>query len=95
MEKGLDKKFGGLHRYHKIPKEVDILVTHNPAWGVLNVDTPLAELGDDYNPGPWGGCTELRFILEGKRHVKRVGAHFHGHLHEDRGVLVLPKPRGS
>lgn len=70
--------FIGTH-WDKIPKNTDILLTHGPAYGVLD------QTADRYNgPGESVGCELLRKKIEEIRPV----LHVCGHIHEDRGVIV-------
>uniref|UniRef100_A0A7S1SFF1 Calcineurin-like phosphoesterase domain-containing protein n=1 Tax=Alexandrium catenella TaxID=2925 RepID=A0A7S1SFF1_ALECA len=60
------------HMYGDIPAGIDILMTHEPAWGFF--DASWAE--------HWGSSKELR------AHIERAKpkAHLFGHVHEQRGV---------
>lgn len=70
--------FIGPH-WDKIPKNTDILITHGPAFGVLD------KTADRFNsPGQHVGCELLKKKIEEIRPV----LHISGHIHEDRGVQV-------
>jgi len=68
------------NRYGDIPSDVDVLMTHEPAWGFF--DASWSE--------HWGSSKELRAAIE------RAGpkAHLFGHVHEQRGVW-LRSPGGG
>lgn len=61
--------------YGQIPENVDILVSHGPALGILD----MTERGEQV------GCP---FLLNELRRIK-PRLHIFGHIHEDRGVLEL------
>lgn len=61
------------HKWAKIPKDVDILMTHGPPLGIL----------DKNKQGIYCGCEKL---LERLKVVKPI-LHCFGHIHEDYGVL--------
>jgi Icc-related predicted phosphoesterase len=58
-----------------IPKDIDILVTHGPAWGYL----------DRNSKGENCGCEILAQYLEEGKIKPRL--HVFGHIHESRGVI--------
>lgn len=62
--------------WEKIPSEIDVLITHTPPHGIL-------DLVDDVNVG----CEELKEEL--KRICPKV--HVFGHIHESYGVLKTSK----
>ena len=64
-------------KWAKIPDDLDVLITHGPPWGILDVVTS----------GEHAGCEMLRERLDGMKHPPRL--HAMGHLHEARGSLVL------
>mgnify|MGYP001588210461 CR=1 FL=1 len=64
------------HDWDKIPKKTDILITHGPAGGILDLTTN----------GDRAGCGLLRQKIE---EIKPV-LHVCGHIHEGRGVFVDP-----
>lgn len=72
-----DKFGGGFIKDHwdLIPEDTDILITHGPAWGIL-----------DFVPKPWGelenvGCKELLT----KIYQTKVKLHIFGHIHYSAG----------
>lgn len=70
MNDELTKKY-----YGQIPENVDILVSHGPALGILD----MTERGERV------GCP---FLLKELRRIK-PRLHIFGHIHEDRGVIEL------
>lgn len=58
--------------YEKIPDDTDILVTHSPAYGILDFD-------DGINYGSEEILTKLSDL-----HLK---AHLFGHIHAQHGIL--------
>jgi len=61
--------------YSQIPVDIDLLITHSPPFGILDVNQ---------NGGKPQGC---RFVLDAVRHVKPQ-AHVFGHIHPpDFGAL--------
>lgn len=64
------------HHWDKIPKNTDILITHGPAGGVLDLT----------QEGNTAGCWLLRNKIA---EIKPV-LHVCGHIHEARGVFVDP-----
>lgn len=64
---------GFAERHGRIPSDTEILVTHGPREGVL--DMTVGEVG--------AGCGELRERVE---RLRRVRLHVFGHVHESRGV---------
>ena len=76
-EAGATKKHPFIgHDWDKIPKKTDILITHGPAGGILDLTM------DGVN----AGCGLLRQKIEKIRPV----LHVCGHIHEGRGVVVDP-----
>lgn len=65
--------------WDKIPMDTDILITHGPAYGVL-----------DECRGGHAGCNELRKAID---RVK-PGLHVFGHIHEQGGKHLLHKHLG-
>jgi Icc-related predicted phosphoesterase len=61
----------------KIPKNLDILVTHGPPRGILDRDAPEE---------PAAGCHELALAVE----RTRPRLHVFGHIHGGRGILRTP-----
>ena len=61
--------------WDKIPKNTDVLITHGPAYGILDRTSRTNE---------HVGCELLRKKIEEIRPV----LHVCGHIHEDRGVFV-------
>lgn len=60
------------HNYEKIPGDTDILITHSPAYGIL-----------DYDDGINYGSEEILMKLS-DLHLK---AHLFGHIHAQHGIL--------
>lgn len=56
----------------KIPRDIDVLVTHGPPFGVL----------DRTESGLWVGCEELRTAID----RARPRLHVFGHIHEGAGL---------
>jgi len=69
----------GTH-WDKISKDTDILITHGPAYGILD---QVKMLGSP-NLGAHVGCEELRNKIE----EIKPKLHVSGHIHEARGVFV-------
>ena len=65
--------------YEKMPEDLDILITHGPPWGILDIGGP------DSTPGRLGSSS-LRY------HTDRAKPkmHFFGHIHESYGVKETP-----
>lgn len=61
------------HNDEKIPGDTDVLITHSPAYGIL-----------DYDDGINYGSEEILTKLS-ELHLK---AHLFGHIHAKHGVLV-------
>lgn len=59
-----------------IPDDTDVLITHGPAYGVLDAVLPDKEQV---------GCPQLRRALETRLHPK---LHVFGHIHEAYGQVV-------
>ncbi|MDE6298066.1 MAG: metallophosphoesterase, partial [Muribaculaceae bacterium] len=62
-----------VRNYANIPDETDVLITHSPAYGIL-----------DYDDGIHYGSEEILMKLWGL-HLK---AHLFGHIHAQHGVVV-------
>lgn len=60
------------HKFAHIPKDLDILLTHGPAYGILD-----RSIYDDR-------CGS-RYLLEKVKELK-VSSHVFGHIHEARGI---------
>ncbi|MCI6147194.1 MAG: metallophosphoesterase [Bacteroidales bacterium] len=60
------------HNYDRIPDETDVLITHSPAYGILDYD-------DEINYGS-------REILS-KIETLHPKAHLFGHIHRQHGIL--------
>jgi Icc-related predicted phosphoesterase len=60
--------------WDQIPRNLDVLITHGPPFGILDQSTP---------GGPHLGCEELRKAIEDKK--PRV--HLFGHIHGGAGVF--------
>lgn len=65
------------HHWNKIPKKTDILITHGPAYGILD---------KTYFSNENVGCPHL---LKKIKEIKPI-LHICGHIHEERGVHVDP-----
>jgi predicted phosphodiesterase len=63
-----------------IPKDTEILLTHGPAYGIL--DEVVGFGGSSYNPKNLVGCQHLA----DKIRQSDVKLHLFGHIHEGRGV---------
>lgn len=59
-------------KWNKIPSDTDILITHSPAYGVL----------DKLYNGEHIGCMNLMRRLADLK----IRYHFHGHIHENYGI---------
>ena len=59
-----------------LPYDIDVLVTHGPSRGIL----------DTVHHGGQAGCPHLGDAIA----RIRPKLHLHGHIHEDRGEVVLP-----
>ncbi len=57
------------------PTDIDVLVTHAPAFGTLDRVLSGEHVGSDY-------------ILKHLRRCPKVKVHAHGHIHEDRGLRL-------
>ena len=64
------------NHWDKIPDEVDIVITHGPVYGILDLT---------YRSSEHVGC---KVLLEKLRRVKPL-LHVCGHIHEERGVHVV------
>lgn len=64
----------GRHGYHRIPNDVDVLVTHCPPHGILDFD-------DDFNYG----SKSLRTKIDSLHQLK---AHLFGHIHARHDTLL-------
>lgn len=60
--------------WSKIPENTDILITHGPPYGILDV----------VSDGSRQGCQDL---LDRVKELKNLKGHFFGHLHENSGIL--------
>lgn len=60
------------HNYDRIPDETDVLITHSPAYGILDYD-------DEINYGSHEILSRLETL-----HPK---AHLFGHIHRQHGIL--------
>ena len=67
-------------RWQDIPNDVDILVTHGPPQGILDIDTEIT--GDKPQ-----GCPILRDWVE----THKPPIHVFGHIHRSSGVLKTPE----
>jgi Icc-related predicted phosphoesterase len=63
-----------------IPDDVEILLTHTPAYGVL----------DKTRKGRHAGCHVLAKTMRTLQHCR---LHLHGHIHESHGAVVIPKQK--
>ena len=64
-----------------IPNDTEILITHGPAYGILDEVTMVN--GDSYKPPQHVGCEEL---LHKIKQTPSIALHVSGHIHEGRGV---------
>ena len=70
------------NHWDKIPKDVDILITHGPPYGILD---EVDGFGEDVKHT---GCPVLfRKIQE----LDNLKLHIFGHIHEGRGIRLLDK----
>ena len=67
------------HRFNEIPEGVDILLTHGPAFGIMD--------SMENGPSQWGSSAALREAI----HRAAPKVHLFGHLHEQRGAYVKKK----
>lgn len=74
-------------KWDLIPDDIDILVTHGPAYGILDE----VSRNSRYNLGKNTGCADLRNALE---RIKPK-LHIFSHIHEHGGKQVLLKHEGS
>lgn len=66
----------------KIPDDVNVLITHGPPYGVLDlVENNISNIGRDLHQG----CKDL---LERIFELKNLKAHVFGHLHTDGGKQI-------
>jgi Icc-related predicted phosphoesterase len=70
-----------LDLFSNIPKDTDILVTHTPALGILDVVNNVYSDYRDFNTG----CAQLKSIIEKRPNLKM---HVFGHIHEQYGQCV-------
>lgn len=61
--------------WQEIPDKTDVLITHGPGFGALDMTTR----------GEHAGCV----ALANRIHAIRPKLHLHGHIHEARGEIVL------
>lgn len=66
--------------WDKIPTDVDVLITHGPPFGILDLT----------REGSNAGCEELRERIEQLPFLK---LHVFGHIHEGHGVISKPDGR--
>ena len=67
-----------MHLYDSIPNNTDILMTHTPAFGILDKVSSLQNVG----------CDMLRDKL---RSMTQLKLHLFGHIHEDYGMVDHPR----
>jgi hypothetical protein len=61
--------------YNRIPRDTEILLTHTPGYGVLDMT----------KRGTNAGCQVLSTTLEDLRHCRM---HVFGHIHEGHGAII-------
>ena len=61
--------------YKRVPRDTEILLTHTPAYGIL----------DTASRGVHAGCQTLSTTLEGLEHYRM---HVFGHIHEAHGAII-------
>lgn len=61
--------------YEKIPQDVDVLITHPPPYGILDIVKNNSQ-----------GCSILRSVVD----IVKPKYHIFGHIHESRGFLKTP-----
>lgn len=66
-------------KWAMIPNDVDVLITHGPPNGIL--DVVETRFGESHE-----GCEELRKRIEGIAHAKRLKLHIFGHIHSGHGI---------
>lgn len=70
--------------WSKIPSDVDVLITHGPPYGVLDLQTPRKRVeGVD----PHLGCQDLRDVI--LKRLKNLKLCCFGHIHENYGLVQL------
>lgn len=67
----------------KIPDDVNVLLTHGPAYGILDKVRPHPA-----NLGPHAGCYDLLKRIE---ELKELRCHFFGHIHDSSGITMREK----
>jgi Icc-related predicted phosphoesterase len=73
-----DRGYPMYYEWEQIPKDTNILVTHGPPWGVLDL-TPYGENV---------GCEELRDRLKDLKKLKLLVT---GHIHQGAGIEKIGK----
>lgn len=69
------------NKFEKIPKDIDILVTHSPPYMIL----------DENREGLYCGSLTLRYQMDVRVYPKY---HFFGHIHEQHGKKIVFKRPG-
>ena len=59
-------------KYEEIPTDIDILITHSPPYGILDINQRNQHCGS----------TELRNIVISRRRLSNLKLHVFGHIHE-------------
>lgn len=67
----------------KIPNDTDVLVTHGPANGIL--DVVKENYWDSYNPNAHLGCNILRHKID---NMPKLKLHVFGHIHSGHGMEI-------
>ncbi len=68
-----------------IPKDTEILITHGPAYGLLDT----VDISSKAVYGRHAGCEELRKVVE---RLPKLKLHVFGHIHEGYGQVMLKRP---
>jgi Icc-related predicted phosphoesterase len=69
-----DKKL--YKKYKKIPLDTDILITHNPAYGILDMTKKYSNVGS-------------KSLLKVIKKLDNLKIHFFGHIHEQSGIRFI------
>jgi len=71
-------------KWDQIPSDTDVLITHGPPYGVLDLVHPHPT----YNPGMNAGCRDL---LDAVYNRVEPQIHVFGHIHGSYGQIWLPR----
>jgi len=70
--------------WNKIPKDVDVLITHSPVYNILDDVKEYKRDGED----PHVGCKDLKEMINKK--LINLKLHCSGHIHDNYGILLEP-----